>query len=115
MTDSAAPTDFALLDAAMDAFAAERPALPLAVAGVLTWTVPGLEGGGRLLWAYATFSLMMLAYTVLAMPYSALRESPTTRMGGGSAASAAPDKGPAAPASRIERIKCRRYKKRPFQ
>ena len=32
MTDSAAPTDFALLDAAMDAFAAERPALPLAVA-----------------------------------------------------------------------------------
>ena len=47
-------------------------ALPLAVAGVLTWTVPGLEGGGRLLWAYATFSLMMLAYTVLAMPYSAL-------------------------------------------
>ena len=47
-------------------------ALPLAVAGVLTWTVPGLKGGGRLLWAYATFSLMMLAYTVLAMPYSAL-------------------------------------------
>ena len=65
-------------------------ALPLAVAGVLTWTVPGLEGGGRLLWAYATFSLMMLAYTVLAMPYSALSESPTTRMVGGSAASAAP-------------------------
>ena len=32
MTDSAAPADFALLDAAVDAFAAERPALPLAVA-----------------------------------------------------------------------------------
>jgi len=44
----------------------------LAVAGVLTWTVPDLEPGGRLLWAYATFTLMMLAYTVLSMPYSAL-------------------------------------------
>ena len=47
-------------------------ALPLAAAGVLTWTVPDLDQGGKLLWAYATFSLMMLAYTVLSMPYSAL-------------------------------------------
>ena len=47
-------------------------ALPLAVTGVLTWTVPDLDQGGKLLWAYATFSLMMLAYTVLSMPYSAL-------------------------------------------
>jgi len=47
-------------------------ALPLAIAGVLTWTVPDLDGGGKLLWAYATFTVMMLAYTVLSMPYSAL-------------------------------------------
>ena len=47
-------------------------ALPLAATGVLTWTVPDLDPGGRLLWAYATFTLMMLAYTVLSMPYSAL-------------------------------------------
>jgi len=47
-------------------------ALPLAACGVLTWTVPGVDPGGKLLWAYATFTLMMLAYTVLAMPYSAL-------------------------------------------
>jgi len=47
-------------------------ALPLAVMGVLTWTVPDLDGGGRLLWAYASFTLLMIAYTVLAMPYSAL-------------------------------------------
>ncbi|WP_372016892.1 MFS transporter [Pseudoxanthomonas sp. 10H] len=48
-------------------------AVPLAVTGVLTWTVPeGLDGNGRLLWAYASFTLMMLAYTVLSMPYSAL-------------------------------------------
>ena len=47
-------------------------ALPMAATGVLTWTVPDLDPGGRLVWAYATFSLMMLAYTVLSMPYSAL-------------------------------------------
>mgnify|MGYP001945506308 CR=1 FL=1 len=47
-------------------------ALPLAASGVLVWTVPGLDGDGRLVWAYATFTLMMLAYTVMAMPYSAL-------------------------------------------
>lgn len=47
-------------------------ALPLAACGVLTWTVPDLDPDGRLLWAYATFTLMMLAYTVLSMPYSAL-------------------------------------------
>jgi GPH family glycoside/pentoside/hexuronide:cation symporter len=47
-------------------------ALPLAVAGVLAWTVPPLEGGHRLAWAYASFMLMMLAYTVVSMPYSAL-------------------------------------------
>lgn len=47
-------------------------AVPLAITGVLTWTVPDLDGGGRLLWAYATFTLMMFVYTVLSMPYSAL-------------------------------------------
>ena len=47
-------------------------ALPLAATGVLTWTVPDLDADGRLLWAYATFTLMMLAYTVMSMPYSAL-------------------------------------------
>ncbi|MEL1266116.1 MFS transporter [Pseudoxanthomonas putridarboris] len=47
-------------------------ALPLALTGMLTWTVPDLGDGGKLLWAYATFTLMMLAYTVLSTPYSAL-------------------------------------------
>jgi GPH family glycoside/pentoside/hexuronide:cation symporter len=47
-------------------------ALPLAFTGVLTWTVPDFGPTGKLVWAYATFSLMMLAYTVLSMPYSAL-------------------------------------------
>ncbi|HBK45575.1 MAG TPA: MFS transporter [Xanthomonadaceae bacterium] len=47
-------------------------ALPMAATGVLAYTVPALDTGGRLLWAYATFSLMMLAYTVVSIPYSAL-------------------------------------------
>ena len=47
-------------------------ALPLAFTGVLTWTVPDLGDTGKLVWAYLTFSLMMLAYTVLSTPYSAL-------------------------------------------
>jgi GPH family glycoside/pentoside/hexuronide:cation symporter len=47
-------------------------ALPMAVTGVLTYTVPAVDGGARLLWGYVTFSLMMLAYTVLSTPYSAL-------------------------------------------
>ena len=47
-------------------------ALPMAFTGVLTWTVPDLGENGRLVWAYLTFSLMMLSYTVLSTPYSAL-------------------------------------------
>ena len=48
-------------------------ALPMAATGVLAFTVPAaLEPGHRLWWAYATFSLMMLAYTVVSIPYSAL-------------------------------------------
>jgi GPH family glycoside/pentoside/hexuronide:cation symporter len=67
----------ALADRTRSRFGRFRPyllygALPMACAGVLTWTVPDLGDGGRLVWAYATFTLMMLAYTVLSIPYSAL-------------------------------------------
>jgi len=47
-------------------------ALPLAAAGVLTFTTPSLGGGGKLVYAYATYSLLMLLYTVVNIPYSAL-------------------------------------------
>jgi len=48
-------------------------ALPMAATGVLAFTVPAaLDPGHRLPWAYVTFSLMMLAYTVVSIPYSAL-------------------------------------------
>jgi GPH family glycoside/pentoside/hexuronide:cation symporter len=67
----------ALADRTRSRFGKFRPyllyaALPMAVCGVLTFSVPAVEGTGRLLWAYATFSLMMLCYTVLSTPYSAL-------------------------------------------
>lgn len=47
-------------------------ALPLAVAGVLTFTTPGLEGQAKLIYAYATFTLMMVCYSVANIPYGAL-------------------------------------------
>ena len=47
-------------------------ALPMAAAGVLTYTTPHLDEGGKLIWAYGTYSLMMLMYTILSTPYSAL-------------------------------------------
>jgi len=46
--------------------------LPMAGAAVLTFTTPELGESGKIIWAYATYTLMMLMYTVLSMPYSAL-------------------------------------------
>ncbi|MDX3774290.1 MFS transporter [Chromatiaceae bacterium AAb-1] len=47
-------------------------ALPMAAAGVLTYSTPDLDQTGKLIWAYATYSLMMLIYTAINIPYSAL-------------------------------------------
>jgi len=46
--------------------------IPLAAAGVLTFTVPDLDQDGKLIWAYATYVFMMLAYTFINVPYGAL-------------------------------------------
>lgn len=46
--------------------------LPMAAAAILTFTTPDLDQGGKLVWAYASYTLMMLCYTVLSTPYSAL-------------------------------------------
>lgn len=46
--------------------------LPIAAAGVLTFTVPDLDDTGKLLWAYGTYIFMMLAYTFINVPYGAL-------------------------------------------
>ncbi len=46
--------------------------IPMAAATVLTYTTPDLEGSEKILWAYGTYSIMMLMYTILSVPYSAL-------------------------------------------
>lgn len=46
--------------------------IPLAAAGVLTFTTPNLTGGGKLVYAYATYMLLMFMYTAVNIPYSAL-------------------------------------------
>jgi glycoside/pentoside/hexuronide:cation symporter, GPH family len=53
--------------------------IPLAASGVLTFTTPDLDDFGKLIWAYATYSFLMLAYTVVSMPYSALSGVMTAR------------------------------------
>jgi GPH family glycoside/pentoside/hexuronide:cation symporter len=47
-------------------------ALPLAAAGVLTYTTPGLGREGKLIWAYGTCLFMMVSYTGINIPYNAL-------------------------------------------
>lgn len=47
-------------------------ALPLAGAAVLTYTTPDLSSGGKLVWAYGSYLLMMVCYTAINIPYNAL-------------------------------------------
>lgn len=47
-------------------------AIPMAGAAVLTMSTPNLSDGGKVVWAYGTYSLMMLCYTILSTPYSSL-------------------------------------------
>ena len=46
--------------------------VPFAVIGVLTFTVPDFDMTGKLIWAYVTFNLMMMIYTAINIPYTAL-------------------------------------------
>jgi len=47
-------------------------ALPLAAAGVLTYTTPDLSQERKLIYAYCTYFFMMLCYTGINIPYNAL-------------------------------------------
>lgn len=47
-------------------------ALPMAVTSVLAFTTPALEGDAKVVYAYVTLSLMMIAYSAINIPYSAL-------------------------------------------
>ncbi len=47
-------------------------ALPFAVVGILTFTTPEYAYTGKLIWAYATYILMMTVYTAINVPYGAM-------------------------------------------
>ena len=47
-------------------------AVPLALSAVLTFTTPSFGGTARVLYAYLTLTLMMVAYSAINIPYSAL-------------------------------------------
>src|SRR3954463_9038948 len=46
--------------------------VPIAVIGLLTFTVPDFSEKGKLIWAYATFNSLMLIYTTINIPYTAM-------------------------------------------
>ncbi|MEM8981717.1 MAG: MFS transporter [Pseudomonadota bacterium] len=71
------PVMGAIADRTRSRFGKFRPYLlfggmPLAIAGVLAFTTPDVSATGKLVWAYATYTVLMLCYTVINTPYSAL-------------------------------------------
>ncbi len=46
--------------------------IPLAIIGVLAFTTPDFSYSGKLVYAYITFILLMMAYTAINIPYSSL-------------------------------------------
>lgn len=47
-------------------------AVPFGIIGVLTFTVPSFSGTGMLLYAYITYSIMMMIYSLINVPYASL-------------------------------------------
>jgi len=47
-------------------------AVPFGVIGVLTFTTPALSPGGRMIYAYVIYSLMMMIYSLINVPYASL-------------------------------------------
>jgi len=47
-------------------------AIPMGVLGVLTFTTPELNSTGKLIYAYVSYTLLMMAYTAINVPYSAI-------------------------------------------
>jgi len=47
-------------------------ALPFAIVGVLTFTTPDLSFTNKIIYAYVTYTLMMMVYTAINIPYSSL-------------------------------------------
>jgi len=47
-------------------------ALPFGIVGVLTFSTPEMSLQGKIIYAYITYSVMMMVYTAINLPYSAL-------------------------------------------
>jgi GPH family glycoside/pentoside/hexuronide:cation symporter len=47
-------------------------ALPFALIGILTFTTPELSTTGKIVYAYITYSLMMMVYSAINVPYASL-------------------------------------------
>lgn len=47
-------------------------AIPFAIGGVLTFTTPDFSASGKLVYAYITYTLLLMLYTAVNVPYSAL-------------------------------------------
>ena len=47
-------------------------AIPFAVIGILTFTTPDFDTSGKLIYAYITYTLMMVIYTSVNVPYASL-------------------------------------------
>lgn len=47
-------------------------AVPFTALGFLAFTTPGFDATGKLVYAYITYNLMMMAYTAINVPYAAL-------------------------------------------
>lgn len=52
-------------------------AVPLGLITILTFTVPDLDSQGKVVWAYTTYILFGLIYTVVTIPYATLTASLT--------------------------------------
>ena len=46
--------------------------IPFAIAGILLFTTPDFDVQGKIIYAYITYTLMMMVYTVLSVPYASL-------------------------------------------
>ena len=47
-------------------------AIPFGIIGVFTFTTPALGTQGKLIYAYVTYSLMMMIYSLINVPYASL-------------------------------------------
>jgi GPH family glycoside/pentoside/hexuronide:cation symporter len=47
-------------------------AVPFAIIGVLTFTTPSFSISGKIIYAYVTYSLMMMIYSLINVPYASL-------------------------------------------